>query len=187
MLFGSYRTGTERLAEAVIRNQSLDTQPSKKVELGNEIALLNLRPPEPEKYLGKPGRFRLKGQSGEQLFLDRLTRVVPSILTPDLKAKFAAANQMAESDFKMRQISLEAERRKETKQLDGWQKPSLSSIKPLVPHKEMHKKTYFNAIEKLLTNPSRAPKNQNEIDPTTWGPGMIFENSIKHPPARAEK
>jgi hypothetical protein len=61
MLFGSYRTGTERLAEAVIRNQSLDTQPSKKVELGNEIALLNLRPPEPEKNLGKPGRFRLKG------------------------------------------------------------------------------------------------------------------------------
>ena len=36
------------------------------------------------------------------MFLDRLTKEVPSVLTPDLKAKFAAVNQIAESDFKMR-------------------------------------------------------------------------------------
>lgn len=121
------------------------------------------------------------------MFLDRLTKEVPSVLTPDLKAKFAAANQVAESDFKMRSIEREYEKRKETKELEGWRKPSVKSIKPIVPHAEMHKKTYFNAIEKLLTNPSKAPRNQNEIDPTTWGPGMIFENSIKHPPARCDR
>lgn len=65
MLFGSYRSGTERLVSEIVKNQTIDTSPSKKVLFGNEIALLNLRPPEPEKNLGRPGRFRQKGHAGE--------------------------------------------------------------------------------------------------------------------------
>jgi hypothetical protein len=65
MLFGSFRTGTERLVSEIVNNQSIDTSPSKKVIYGNDISLLNLRPVENEKNLGRPGRFRQKGHSGE--------------------------------------------------------------------------------------------------------------------------
>ena len=64
MLFGSARSGTERLAENIAQNLTLDTSPSKKFLLGNDIAILNLRPNEPDKLIGRPGRFRHKAQSG---------------------------------------------------------------------------------------------------------------------------
>jgi hypothetical protein len=45
MLFGSYKTGTERLVQQiVVNNQSIDTTPSKLQDFGNDSALLNLRP-----------------------------------------------------------------------------------------------------------------------------------------------
>lgn len=60
MLFGSVRSGTERVAESIVKNLELDTSPSKKYLLGNDLAILNLRPEEPEKLLGRNGRFRHK-------------------------------------------------------------------------------------------------------------------------------
>ena len=64
MLFGSVRSGTERVVENIVKNLELDTSPSKKYILGNDLAILNLRPEEPEKLLGRNGRFRQKAQSG---------------------------------------------------------------------------------------------------------------------------
>jgi hypothetical protein len=109
MLFGSFRTGTERLVSEIIKNQTIDTSPSKKVIFGNEISLLNLRPPEPEKNLGRSGRFRQKGHSGEQDFLDRLSKDIPIYLPQDYKVNKASSHQMAESDVKARQAALELE------------------------------------------------------------------------------
>jgi hypothetical protein len=60
MLFGSVRSGTERVAESIVKNLELDTSPSKKYLLGNDLAILNLRPEEPDKLLGRNGRFRHK-------------------------------------------------------------------------------------------------------------------------------
>jgi hypothetical protein len=58
MLFGSFRTGAERLVSEIVKNTNLDTSPSKKFLLGNDFAMLNLRPSEPDKFIGRPGRFR---------------------------------------------------------------------------------------------------------------------------------
>jgi len=44
MKFGGYATGTERLAEVILRNQSLDPSPSRRTLIGNEVKVLNLRP-----------------------------------------------------------------------------------------------------------------------------------------------
>jgi hypothetical protein len=89
---------------------------------------------------------------------------------------------MAESDAKVRTIEQEFERRKAAKQLDGWEKPKPKDVQKFIPHAELHKKTYFKAVEKMLVVPQEAPSNQNEIDPNTWGSQMILEDSIKHPP-----
>lgn len=64
MLFGSARSGTERVVESIVKNLGLDTSPSKKYLLGNDLAILNLRPEEPDKLLGRNGYFRHKAQSG---------------------------------------------------------------------------------------------------------------------------
>jgi len=64
MLFGSPRSGAERVAENISKNLSLDTSPSKRYILGSDIAILNLRPNDPDKIIGRPGRFRQKAQSG---------------------------------------------------------------------------------------------------------------------------
>jgi len=44
MLFGNYRTNTERLVSEIVKNSSLDTSPSKLNLFGNQMSLLNLRP-----------------------------------------------------------------------------------------------------------------------------------------------
>lgn len=153
MLFGSFRTGTERLVSEILKNQTIDTSPSKKVIFGNEISLLNLRPPEPEKNVGRTGRFRQKGHSGEQDFLDRISKNTPVYLSQDLKINKASSYQMAESDVKARLAAIELEG------LSQWQKPLPKKHIPFVAHPELHKKTYFNAVQKLLTTPESAPLN----------------------------
>jgi hypothetical protein len=40
---------------------------------------------------------------------------------------------------------------------------------PFVVHAELHKKTYFHAIEKLLITPQMPPENEKMLDPSTWG------------------
>ena len=80
MLFGSVRSGTERVVENIVKNLELDTSPSKKYILGNDLAILNLRPEEPEKLLGRNGRFRHKAQSGTLMFIDRLSKEIPIYL-----------------------------------------------------------------------------------------------------------
>lgn len=86
--------------------------------------------------------------------------------------------QHAETDIKARQAAAYIV----SQRLEHWEKPLVKNFKPFVPHPELHKKTYFNAIEKLLVTPQPQPKDENEIDPKTWGSAMILENSIKHPP-----
>jgi hypothetical protein len=90
MLFGSPRSGAERIAESIHKNLTLDTSPSKKYLLGDDIAILNLRPNDPDKLIGRPGRFRQKAQSGTQRFLDRMSNEVPLYLHPDLTLKKAS-------------------------------------------------------------------------------------------------
>ena len=64
MIFGTnYKTGPERVADSIIKNINLDTSPSKRTILGSESAVLNLRPVEQERQIGKPGKFRMGPQS----------------------------------------------------------------------------------------------------------------------------
>ena len=44
MKFGSYQTGTERLAESIMTQQALDPSPSKRTDVGSDLKVLNLRP-----------------------------------------------------------------------------------------------------------------------------------------------
>ena len=60
MKFGSHQTGTERLAESILLSQALDPSPSKRTELGSDIAILNLRPEDKTRMLGRPGHLRVK-------------------------------------------------------------------------------------------------------------------------------
>ena len=108
MLFGSYRTGTERLVSEIVRNQTIDTAPSKKYLLGNDIAILNLRPAEVDKVVGRNGRFRQKAHSGEQRILDRMRNDVPVYLSQDAGVNKQAHMQLAETDIK--QMMLEKEK-----------------------------------------------------------------------------
>ena len=63
MKFGSYQTGTERLAVSIIQNQGLDTSPTKRTSLGSDQKVLNLRPDDQTRMLGRPGHLRVKAQS----------------------------------------------------------------------------------------------------------------------------
>ena len=60
MKFGGYATGTERLAEVILRNQTLDPSPSRRTLIGSDVKVLNLRPELQDKFLGSPGHFRIK-------------------------------------------------------------------------------------------------------------------------------
>lgn len=53
---------------------------------------------------------------------------------------------------------------------------------PFVIHSELHKKTYFNAIEKLLITPQKPPENERMLDPSTWGSARVLEYNLKKPP-----
>lgn len=181
MLFGGYKTGTERLVQQiVVNNQSIDTTPSKLQDFGNDSALLNLRPEETEKHVGRSGRFRQKGVSGEQRFLDRLTQFTPIYLPQDKATNRAVSYQLAESDVKARQARIALLK------LDEFE-TVIKSNKPHVPFPDLHKKTYFNALQTMLTTPQTAPVNQSEINPKTWGSAKILEDSIKHPPQSYQK
>ena len=61
--------------------------------------------------------------------------------------------QMAESDAKKRRLEQELEVLKAAKQLDQWEKVKKQVKKPIIVNPELHKKTYFNAVEKLLLAP----------------------------------
>ena len=63
MKFGGHATGTERLAEVIIRNQAIDPSPSRRTIAGSDEKVLNLRPEIQDKFLGSPGHFRIKAQT----------------------------------------------------------------------------------------------------------------------------
>ena len=90
MLFGSPRSGAERVVDSIKKNLNLDTSPSKRFLMGSDEAILNLRPNDPDKQVGRSGRFRHKAQSGTQRFLDRVSREFPLYLNPDLAQKKAS-------------------------------------------------------------------------------------------------
>lgn len=58
MQFGSYKTQAERVADQIVKNKEFDSSPSKRTLIGNEYAVLNLRPDQPDKYLARKGNFR---------------------------------------------------------------------------------------------------------------------------------
>ena len=60
MKFGSYQTGTERLAESIMHSKGLDPSPSKRTLMGSDEAVLNLRPEDNSRMLGRPGHLRYK-------------------------------------------------------------------------------------------------------------------------------
>ena len=86
MKFGSYQTGTERLADSILKSQALDPSPSKRTALGSDEAVLNLRPVDETRMLGR-SHLRVKAQSSIQEQLDRMsmerTKVLP--LDPSLQ------------------------------------------------------------------------------------------------------
>lgn len=98
MKFGSFQTGTERLAQSILQSQALDPSPSKRTQLGSDIAVLNLRPEDQQRMLGRPGHLRVKAQSGIQQQIDRMsmerTKVLP--LDPSL-SKLYRRNTVEES------------------------------------------------------------------------------------------
>ena len=63
MKFGSYQTGVERLAESIMKQNGLDVSPSKRTALGSDVKVLNLRPVDQSRMLGRPGHLRVKAQS----------------------------------------------------------------------------------------------------------------------------
>ena len=81
MKFGSHQTGAERLADSILQSQNLDPSPSKRTALGSDLAVLNLRPEDQSRMLGRSGHLRVKAQSSIQQQLDRManerTRVLP--------------------------------------------------------------------------------------------------------------
>ena len=84
MKFGSYQTGAERLAYSILKQQALDPSPSKRTVVGSDIAVLNLRPEDHTRMLGRPGHLRVKAQSSIQEQLDRMSMERPRVLDPDL-------------------------------------------------------------------------------------------------------
>lgn len=54
--------------------------------------------------------------------------------------------------------------------------------KVFIPHPELHSKTYFNALERILMAPDIKTANFNEYDPSTWPRKKIFEYSMNRPP-----
>ena len=83
MKFGSYQTGTERLAVSIMQNQGLDTSPTKRTALGSDQKVLNLRPEDHTRMLGRPGHLRVKAQSSIQQQLDRMSMERPKVLDVD--------------------------------------------------------------------------------------------------------
>ncbi len=53
---------------------------------------------------------------------------------------------------------------------------------PFIIHSELHKKTYFNAIEKMLITPQKPPENEKMLEPSTWGSQRVLEYTLKKPP-----
>ena len=97
MFFGpNHKTGVERIAESIIKNNQLDTSPSKKTLTGSDSAVLNLRAQDPHRVLGRPGRFRHGPQSSRQSLIDRLSRQVPTQLSRDLSLDHLVKEQACE-------------------------------------------------------------------------------------------
>ena len=114
--------------------------------MGSDEAILNLRPVDSDKWVGS-GRFRFNAQSGTQRFLDRKSREFPLYLKPDLELKKASFLQLAESPRRRK-----GSKEKEVKMINA--EPVIERHKrPFIIHPELHKKTYFNAVEKLLITP----------------------------------
>ena len=73
------------MADSILRSQVLDPSPSKRTALGSDVAVLNLRPVDESRMLGR-SHLRVKAQSSIQEQLDRMsmerTKVLP--LDPSL-------------------------------------------------------------------------------------------------------
>ena len=56
----NFQTGTERLAQSIMLSTSLDPSPSRRTQVGSDEAVMNLRPEDTAKMLGRPGHLRVK-------------------------------------------------------------------------------------------------------------------------------
>lgn len=109
--------------------------------------------------------------------MDRKSREPPLYLKPDLELKKAAYLQLAESPGRT-----QGSNDKPVKILNA--EPVVERHKrPFVIHPELHKKTYFNAVEKLLITPQKPPENERLLDPSTWGSQRVLEYNLKKPPS----
>lgn len=98
-------------------------------------------------------------------------------LKPDLELKKASFLQLAESPRRRK-----GSKEKEVKMINA--EPVIERHKrPFIIHPELHKKTYFNAVEKLLITPQRPPENEKLLDPSTWGSQRVLEYNLKKPPS----
>lgn len=184
MQFGYYKTQAERVADQILKNKELDSSPSKRTLVGNEYAVLNLRPDEPDKYVARKGNFRMTGQSAAQSFLDRMNKEIPSVLEKDSTLRYIATDNQAEglnnspSGKKLKQG--ESSQKVVTGTKNTVRFPKQPS--PYIPHPELHAKTYFNALERILMAPADKKRVIKEEDPSTWDRQKIFEYSMIRPP-----
>ncbi len=92
-----------------------------------------------------------------------MSNEVPLYLHPDKTLKKAATFQHAESPR-----GCEVDTEKKVKIMNA--EPTIPRHKsPFVLHSELHKKTYFKAVEKMLITPQKPPENEKMLDPSTWG------------------
>jgi len=77
-----FKTGIERLADALVQQGHLDPSPTRRTELGSDMAVLNLRPNDFARMLGAP-HLALKAKSSIQQRLDRMSMEIPRELPID--------------------------------------------------------------------------------------------------------
>ena len=79
----NFQTGTERLAQSILNSGTLDPSPSRRTMIGSDVAILNLRPVDTSRMLGRSGHLRVKAQSGIQQRIDRMSMERPRELPID--------------------------------------------------------------------------------------------------------
>jgi len=62
---------------------------------------------------------------------------------------------------------------------------SIVTVKKNIPYNNLHKKTYFNALEMILNSP-RNVKKMDDKKSIADATSKVFDDMFKHPPSRLE-
>ena len=134
-----------------------------------------MRPEQHEKMLGAPGHFRIKAQTSTQGLVDRMSMDTTRILPQDASVIEASTLGLQDSShtIQKRNHSILALKTHMTGSVNGSASPLIAAsshkynsirastrTKPPIIYSSLHKKTYFNALEKMLMSPEHIGKGE---------------------------